>query len=372
MRPPITFARRLLSVEALASLRDFVFLSPHYQRQGDVWSRSKQRLFIDSVLNGFIIPPMYWHSLGPTSEYFAPGSRYAVVDGRQRLEALFRFLDGTLLLSRDFVLLENPDLVSGPLTLSDIQAEIPWLYAQLMRAEFEVIVIETDEIELIEELFSRLNEGVPLSAAEKRNRGTVLAPAVAKYARESDFFTRKLPFGNTRYRHYDLLAKFMRIEERGIQHSRVPDLRKQDLDRLFERIRDLEGTDIEAARRRSDELLNRVTRTLGDLVAIFTDKDPFLGSVGMVTLYYVAAKYLAGRQLPPLRREEIEAFETLRQGVKNREDEELDERELLVVEFGKYAQGPTSGTYLTVRLQILLRVLRGMVIDDGVVDPASS
>ncbi len=370
MRSPITFSRRLLSIETLHSLREFVLLDPHYQRQGDVWSHSKQQLFLDSVLNGFIIPPLYWHSLSPSSEYFRSQNRYAVVDGRQRLETLYRFLDDDIVLARDFSLFESPEDIAGPLSISELRTKAPWLYAQLMRTEFEVVVIETVELGLIEELFSRLNEGVPLSAAEHRNRGAVLAPAVANYVHETEFFTSKLPFGNVRYRHYDLLAKFMRIEDRGMENGRVPDLRKRDLDRLFDRITELEKLDRghHEAQERTNDLLRSVSDTLDVLNPAFVNKDPFLGSVGMVTLYYAADKYLREGQNAPLRRDEIEHFESTRLAVKYIEDDYLDANERRVVEFGRYSQGPTSGTYLTARLQILLAVLRGMDLSRGTMD----
>lgn len=363
MRQPISFFRQLMSVESLWSMRTAIVLDPHYQRQGDVWPTDKQRLLIDSVLNGFLIPPMYWHALGPESEYFDGRNRYAVIDGRQRLETLFAFLDGSLALSPDNSLLTEPDLDLQAVTLTQMRAELPWLYGELMRTQLEVVIIETEEVDLIEELFSRLNEGVPLKAAEKRNRGRVLAPRVRALTGTHPFFMSRLPFGNKRYRHYDLLAKFMRLEERTLREGRVPNVRKDDLDRLFERLIDLEKEGVDRAEAVVDDLLLRVEARLNHLTSVFRPSDPFLGSVGMVTIYYALDRFLEERGQAHLDRSEVEAFERLRQAIKGKEESSLTEDERAVLEFAAYAQGVTSGTYLSARLRILARVLRRITID---------
>lgn len=371
MRSPITFERQVLPMEALRSLEGGVLLDPHYQRQGDLWPLPKQRLLIDSILNGFVVPPMYWHQLDASSEYFDGTRRYAVVDGRQRLETIFQFLHGEIALTSDNTLLADPTVSLDGLNIDGLREVHPWLYASLMRAELEVVIIETTELDLIEELFSRLNEGVPLTAAEKRNRGTILAPLVRTFAETNAFFADRLPFTNARYRHFDLLAKFMRIEDRGLVNGRVPDLKKLDLDRLFLRLRENEIPDPAQAQAEAESLLAKVGAVLDSVTPIFGHHDRVLSSVGMVTLYFAIAHRLADLGLPPLTRAEIDQFEELRASVRDKSDEELDENERLVVEFARYSQGPTSGSYLTARLRIFLRVTRGIMEgDDPFTDPS--
>lgn len=360
MRQPITFSRQTLTIESIRQMRDAILLDPHYQRQGDVWPAGKQRLLIDSLLNGFLVPPMYWHSLGPSSEYFDGRNRYAVVDGRQRLETILAFLNGDLGLSPENGLLGDPSIELAGMTISTLRAEHPWLYADLMRAQLEVVIIDTDEVDLIEELFSRLNEGVPLKAAEKRNRGRVLAPKVRGLTDQHVFFQDRLPFGNKRYRHYDLLAKFMRLEDRSLDSGRVPDLKKIDLDRLFDRLRSLEPQGDQVAEAAVDEILTPVSERLDHLSLVFGSRDPFLGSVGMVTIYYVFDKVMQERGLTRLTRAEAESFERLRVDIKKKEEDDLTDDERRVAEFATYAQGPTSGTYLTARLRIMGQVLRSV------------
>ena len=68
--------------------RDLINLEPEYQRLGNIWSPSKQQLLIDSIINEYDIPKIYFHELYPQVE----NKKYAVIDGRQRLEAIFNFI----------------------------------------------------------------------------------------------------------------------------------------------------------------------------------------------------------------------------------------------------------------------------------------
>lgn len=107
-----------------------------------------------------------------------------------------------------------------------------------------------------------------------------------------------------------------------------------------------------------------VSARLDDLMAIFGDRDRYLGSVGMVTRYYASALYLSERSEPPLSRPEVDQFEALRQTIKWKDEADYSEEERLVSEFASYSQGPASGSDLTARLRILMRVIRGLRLTD--------
>ena len=65
---------------------------PEWQRQV-VWSHSKKQNLIDSILRGWKLPKFYFLKLSDEPE------EYDVVDGQQRLSAIFEFFDNELLLS---------------------------------------------------------------------------------------------------------------------------------------------------------------------------------------------------------------------------------------------------------------------------------
>jgi hypothetical protein len=62
-------------------------LSPSYQREF-AWSNDKQDLFIDSVMNNYIIPPIILIKLTDKK-----GFRYECMDGQHRLTVLKHYID---------------------------------------------------------------------------------------------------------------------------------------------------------------------------------------------------------------------------------------------------------------------------------------
>ena len=63
-----------------------IWLSPEYQRE-EVWTKPQKQLLIDSLLVGIDIPKFYFRAVDK------PPYEYEVVDGQQRLRAIFEFLN---------------------------------------------------------------------------------------------------------------------------------------------------------------------------------------------------------------------------------------------------------------------------------------
>jgi hypothetical protein len=66
---------------------------PEYQRQPNLWSDEKKALLIDSILRDIDIPKLYFNRTGDKG--------FEVVDGQQRLWAIWGFIDGQYPLSSD-------------------------------------------------------------------------------------------------------------------------------------------------------------------------------------------------------------------------------------------------------------------------------
>lgn len=56
LEPPYTASRLLSECGVIDD-------APEYQRESGVWSKSKQQLFIDTLLNGYDVPKLYFHDL---------------------------------------------------------------------------------------------------------------------------------------------------------------------------------------------------------------------------------------------------------------------------------------------------------------------
>ncbi len=67
----------------------------------------------------------------------------------------------------DFDYLADSKVKAGGLTYQDLATEYPKIKIRFDSYILPVILVETEDNDLIEEMFSRLNEAVPLNAAEK-------------------------------------------------------------------------------------------------------------------------------------------------------------------------------------------------------------
>jgi hypothetical protein len=258
-------------VSELAKIRARIDLSPSYQRQADVWGTGKRQLFIDSLLNGFDIPKLYFHDGKDKKK----GARYAVVDGKQRLGAIWSFLDDELALADDFEWLQNESVRAAGCRYSQLP---PKLQGTFDNYRLPIEVISTDDLEWVEELFSRLNEAVALNAPERRNAlGGPLPPIIRRLPSERLFFTDRLPFPNNRYKHYDLVTKFLFLEHVGGPQE----TKRSTLDGF---VRDFKAR---SAVSDAAKLEAKTTKVLERLEDVFGEADSLLSSLGLVVIYYL-------------------------------------------------------------------------------------
>ena len=69
---------------------------PTYQRSS-VWSRNKQQLLMDSILRRYDIPKLYLRAVDK------PPYKYEVVDGQQRLRAIWEFCQDAFLFPQNVI-----------------------------------------------------------------------------------------------------------------------------------------------------------------------------------------------------------------------------------------------------------------------------
>jgi 5-methylcytosine-specific restriction endonuclease McrA len=167
-------------VQSLLNGRDKINLNPGYQRN-PVWQEAKKQLLLDSILRGYDLPKFYFHEV-ENGKY-----EYSVIDGQQRLRSLFDFIDGKFPLGK-----MSNDLPKGDLSGKRF-SELDTLTKDQITS-FELTVANVRDAERVEiaELFKRLQDGVQLSPAEKRN---AVISQLGDYIRNT---TKKYPvFSNT-------------------------------------------------------------------------------------------------------------------------------------------------------------------------------
>jgi len=269
------------TIMLLYSDRLEIKMNPEYQRMGGVWTKEKRRLLIDSVLNDYDLPKIYFHALSQ-AEISDTGYRFAVIDGRQRLEAIWGFMDGEFTLDPEFEYQRDQELELGGLSYEDIAKQYPKIRVKFDSFVLPVVTvsIEGDDIDLIEDMFSRLNEAVPLNAAEKRNAiGGDLVRTIATIS-EHKLFARRVRFKNNRYQYREAAARFLLVEESLKAAKQIVDTKKVYLDSLARRYRS-------GSKAYVVDLQSNVTAVLDRMASEFTDSDELLQAQGILVVYYL-------------------------------------------------------------------------------------
>jgi hypothetical protein len=244
----------------------------------------------------------------------------------------------------------------------------PRLKARFDRADLPIVLVQTADEEFIDEMFSRLNEAVPLNAPEKRNALGGPLPRQVRRLVEHKLFASRMAFANSRYRHLDLATKFLYMEYR----KGVVDLKKRDLDQFV-----LEFKARKMARE-AGALTRDAVRTLDPMSDVFVPSDPLLASVGMITVYYLLFRE-ASREgwLLKLKRDALLRFEDERAQNRGlvREAQELAlegkpppaDREIspVLIAFERYVQSPNDAGALSQRLRVVRQFMKTGRIPTG-------
>jgi Protein of unknown function DUF262 len=249
-------------------------VSPPYQRRGRLWSDTDKAYLIDSMLNGFDVPKLYMADFtfgdSPLNVKKLP---YAIIDGKQRLEAIEDFFDGRIRLNDDFVLLENPALPLGGLSYKELQTNFPEIAERFEEYELLVMSVITKQEELVNELFIRLNRSKPLTGAEIRNAMKGPAPEVIRQIAKHEFFTTNIRFDVQRGEDLNVAAKVLSFE----YHEALQPTKKTDLNAFVQQ--QLSTERLQLAGRAVLDVFTATTE-------IFLPKDRLLSSSGLVPVYF--------------------------------------------------------------------------------------
>ncbi len=333
------------SLLAMDDMRSQIHINPDYQRPGGVWNLRKRQLFIDSLLNRYDIPKLYFHQIDGSDQ--SPAHKFAIIDGRQRLEAIWSFVDGDFALADDFEYYDDSKVAAGGMTYQELSQEHPRLITRLHSRTLSVVVVAAEEVDVVEDMFSRLNEAVPLNAAEKRNAFGGALPLVTRRLVQHPFFEQRISVPPTRYRHHDIAAKFLYLES----NKDIVDTKKASLDAFFLSARETPAGDF-------DQVERRVNANLDEMDRVFVETDVLLRSSGMTVVYYVLLSRLRrARRRVRVNRAQLVDFDRVR--AKNRERFENDEDNIdrRLIEFDELARSSNDGAAIRERYEVLRRHL---------------
>ena len=330
--------------------KDGIQTDPEYQRMGDVWNLDKRQLLIDTILNDFDMPKLYFHELAQAMP-LDDGRlvKYAVIDGRQRLESIWGFIEGRFSLADDFAFFERENVKAGGMTYADLAREYPQLKTQMDSYTLPITTVLTDDQDLIEEMFLRLNEASPLNAAEKRNAMGGPMAEVIRGVSEHQFFTTKVAFSNKRYQHRELAAKFLLLTTIGT----IGDTKKVYLDSMVQTFR--ANDDAEEA--------NRIGHAVEDILksanGIFVDRDNLLRAHGTTVIYFqVLKEALKEGWSEKMTRDKLNQFEELRKNNRQAAQDNIAQADYDLLEFDRMnLQGTNDKTSIEFRTRTIANFL---------------
>lgn len=281
------------------SKRGEIDLEPSYQRRGFVWDRVRKAFLIDSMLNDFDLPKLYLADFTYfSSELNEQKKAFAVVDGKQRLSAIFGFFADEFPLAGDFVYRSDPEVSAAGMTYSELRVQHPDLAQKAENFNLPVMSVITDDVLALNELFVRLNSGQPLAPAEVRNAMRGVVPDLVRTLAGHQFFTECVAFPDRRGAHGQAAAKLLLLEYIG----RPVDTKRSQLDQLY-----YDGMRDELASELRDAA-DRVMSILQIAAQVFTGRDPLLRTQGQLPVYFLVLREIG---LAEWLRPRFEMFATL-------------------------------------------------------------
>jgi hypothetical protein len=201
--------------------------NPDYQRES-VWTKSQKQLLIDSLLIEIDIPKIYFREVARGSFV------YEVVDGQQRLRAIFEFLENRFPLSVD------SDPVDGKIIAGKYFQDLDIsLQLQLQAISLDIVIMNkayTDDD--IDEMFLRLQNGTPLNAAEKRRAVSGNMGTIVRTLADSKVFGLA-GFTDKRFAYEDTVAKTLH----ELLNGTITDIRPVSIKKSYDIYKDLSQTD---------------------------------------------------------------------------------------------------------------------------------
>lgn len=253
----------LVTVSA-PNIRPNIDTNPDYQRPS-VWSLSQKQLLIDTILRGYDIPKVYWRQTATRPD------RYEVVDGQQRLRAIWDYFDGKYGLPEDAEPIDGIE-VAG-LKINELPVDLLTL---INVYNIDVVIMEDSDEDEVREMFLRLQNGTSLKAQEKRNAMPGEMRNFVKELAKHDFFKR-VPFADSRFTHDLVASQLVCLEIAG----EPTNIKNADLNRMYKNNQKFDS---------NSAIAKSVIRTLNYLASIFPEVTPELERYNVIALYCVVAE----------------------------------------------------------------------------------
>lgn len=224
-------------------------------------------MLVDTILREYDVPKMYWRKTGSKPD------TYDVVDGQQRLRALWDFFDGNFKLAKNAEPINNEPIAG--LGYQDLSDEMRCLFDVY---PLDVVVLEETDEDEVREMFLRLQNGTSLKAQEKRIAYPGQMRSFVRELVQHPFFSM-VGFANSRFAFDHVAAQLVCLE----LHGGPTNVKNADLNRLYE---------VNHAFDTKGPVAKSVRRVLDFLTNVFPEKTPELERFNVIALYCVVSELL--------------------------------------------------------------------------------
>lgn len=314
----------------VCGIKEDINTNPDFERPA-VWTKAQKQFLIDTILRDYDVPKLYWRKVGKNPD------KYDVVDGQQRLRAIWEFHAG------EFSLAKNAEPINGIQIASFKYTELP----NDLRIRFDiypldVVVITDAEEDDVRDMFLRLQNGTNLKAQEKRNAMPGNMRDFVKNLVSHSLF-ESFAFKNTRYTFDHIAAQMTLIELEGgpcnVKNSNLNTMYKKHVD-----------FDVNCSK------VKKIKRILDYLHKAFPEKTPELERYNVISLYtlvsHLLEQYVANGREKDLADWFIEFEKYRREQFKLSEDEADSE---MVIYHEKISHSTDSKDSIEWRHNFLLR-----------------
>lgn len=146
-----------------------------YQRKNNVWVEDKKSFLIDSILKNYPVPAIFMRPIVDENGK----TKYDIVDGKQRLQAIISFIEGEIPLTTYFAEDKFLDEEGRQLAESIAGKKFEEIKTERRSGDYikqfwtytlQIEYLYEDDLDLVSSVFDRLNRnGEPLNFQELRN-----------------------------------------------------------------------------------------------------------------------------------------------------------------------------------------------------------
>jgi len=258
------------TIEKLCKEKD-KFSLPEYQREPHLWSREEKSDLIDSILKGLDVPKIYFYKL-----LDAKGN-YEVVDGQQRLEAIWGFYNNEF------------KLKTGEY-FTDLKQADQRIIREYELQVTEIIEAKDSELRL---LFLRLQLGELLNTGEKLKAQTgIVKDFIFKRMVLQDFI-RGINISERRFAKQTLCAQICINSYWKEKNNSFCRTRYIDLEDFFKKCNEFKGEDLKFLNKKFEEIIS----TLAILKKAFHSKLKILTNRSFIlSLYLLVEEFMKNNQ----------------------------------------------------------------------------